>query len=81
MQFVEIFNTLKVRVSCLGNHDIFDYGSEALNNFIEASNEVAQREGRESNTWLMANFRVSTTDDHGETLSKPLADLQGTHIV
>jgi 2',3'-cyclic-nucleotide 2'-phosphodiesterase (5'-nucleotidase family) len=81
MQMVEIFNTLKVRATCLGNHDIFDYGSKALRNFIHVSNEMAEREGREANKWLMANFRVTTTNDEEETLSNPLAGLEGTHII
>ena len=57
-QFVEVFNALNVRVSCIGNHDVFDYGTRNFLDFIEASSRLANATQRKGNTWLMANFRI-----------------------
>ena len=40
-QFVEVFNALNVQASCLGNHDVFDYGVKNFLEFIEESNKLA----------------------------------------
>jgi 2',3'-cyclic-nucleotide 2'-phosphodiesterase (5'-nucleotidase family) len=77
MQFVEVFNALNVQVSCVGNHDVFDYGVDNFLKFIRLSKELAIETKRKTNTWLMANFFVKK--DQGER--KPIADLAGTHII
>ena len=78
MQFVEVFNALNVQVSCLGNHDVFDYGVDNFLKFIRLSKELdIDTKRKTTNTWLMANFFVKK--DQGER--KAIADLAGTHII
>ena len=55
-QFVEVFDKLNVRATCLGNHDVFDFGAQNLKDFIAASDERRKKKKREPNKWLMANF-------------------------
>jgi 2',3'-cyclic-nucleotide 2'-phosphodiesterase (5'-nucleotidase family) len=76
MQFVEVFNALNVQVSCLGNHDVFDYG---VNNFKEFDcrsralvDETTDKTKRKYNHWLMANCFLE---------KKAIANLAGTHII
>ena len=57
-QFVEVFNALNVQVSCLGNHDVFDYGVDNFLEFDRLSRVLAFETKRNPNTWLMANFFV-----------------------
>ena len=76
-QFVEVFNELNVQVTCLGNHDVFDYGAENLRKFIVDSNERARVTERKINTWLMANFYIET----GQSDFGPIAGLAPTHVI
>ena len=75
MQFVEVFCALNVQVSCIGNHDVFDYGVDNFLDFDRASRAFAEEKTRIPNTWLMANFFLGK----GQKEKKPIADLAGTH--
>ena len=57
-QFVEVFNALNVRVSCIGNHDVFDFGTRNFLDFIKASHPKGEAKEKKRNTWLMANFKI-----------------------
>lgn len=75
-QFVEVFDRLNVRVSCLGNHDVFDFGEENLKKFINKSKPPGEPT-KKFNNWLMANFYVKNDD----TEERPIADLPATFIL
>ena len=77
MQFVEVFCALNVQVSCIGNHDVFDYGVDNFLEFDRASRAFAEEKTRIPNTWLMANFFL----EKGQKEKKAIADLAGTHII